>query len=146
MLTKGGTLVAIGLEDEALCGQDEVSRDDKELPGRRRRDPHGLPRLEGLLPCRRSLGGSRRRCGWFTGGSGSPATPTTTTGSQPHRHELAICWSGRRSLRPKDGAMRIESSVSSVSWLPLGAVQALPELAFASGVDHYDPPPPDRLQ
>src|SRR6266540_3180395 len=95
---------------------------------------------------RRSLGGSRRRCGWFTGGSGSPATPTTTTGSQPHRHELAICWSGRRSLRPKDGAMRIESSVSSVSWLPLGAVQALPELAFASGVDHYDPPPPDRLQ
>jgi Cyclic nucleotide-binding domain len=42
--------------------------------------------------------------------------------------------------------MRIESSVTSVSWLPLGAVQALPELAFASGVDHYDPPPPDQLQ
>jgi hypothetical protein len=41
--------------------------------------------------------------------------------------------------------MRIESSVTSVSWLPLGAVQALPELAFASGVDHYDPPPPDQL-
>jgi hypothetical protein len=42
--------------------------------------------------------------------------------------------------------MRIESSVTSVSWLPLGAVQALPELAFASGVAHYDPPPPDQLQ
>ncbi|HZC98820.1 MAG TPA: cyclic nucleotide-binding domain-containing protein [Actinomycetes bacterium] len=41
--------------------------------------------------------------------------------------------------------MRIESSVTSVSWLPLGAVQALPELAFASGVAHYDPPPPDHL-
>ncbi len=41
--------------------------------------------------------------------------------------------------------MRIESSVTSVSWLPLGAVQALPELAFASGVAHYDPPPPDQL-
>ncbi len=41
--------------------------------------------------------------------------------------------------------MRIESSVSSVSWLPLGAVQALPELAFASGLAHYDPPPPDHL-
>jgi Cyclic nucleotide-binding domain len=41
--------------------------------------------------------------------------------------------------------MRIESSVTSVSWLPLGAVQALPELAFASGIDHYDPPPPDQL-
>ena len=42
--------------------------------------------------------------------------------------------------------MRIESSVTSVSWLPLGAVQALPELAFASGLAHYDPPPPDQLQ
>ncbi len=41
--------------------------------------------------------------------------------------------------------MRIESSVTSLSWLPLGAVQALPDLAFASGVDHYDPPPPDQL-
>jgi hypothetical protein len=41
--------------------------------------------------------------------------------------------------------MRIESSVTSVSWLPLGAVQALPELAFASRVAHYDPPPPDQL-
>jgi hypothetical protein len=41
--------------------------------------------------------------------------------------------------------MRIESSVTSVSWLPLGAVQALPDLAFASGVAHYDPPPPDQL-
>jgi len=42
--------------------------------------------------------------------------------------------------------MRIESSVTSVSWLPLGAVQALPDLAFASGLAHYDPPPPDQLQ
>jgi hypothetical protein len=42
--------------------------------------------------------------------------------------------------------MRIESSVTSVSWIPLGAVQALPDLAFASGVAHYDPPPPDQLQ
>jgi hypothetical protein len=42
--------------------------------------------------------------------------------------------------------MHIESWVTSVSWLPLGAVQALPELAFASGIAHYDPPPPDQLQ
>jgi Cyclic nucleotide-binding domain len=41
--------------------------------------------------------------------------------------------------------MRIESSVTSVSWLPLGAVQALPGLVFAGGVAHYDPPPPDQL-
>ncbi len=42
-------------------------------------------------------------------------------------------------------AVGIESSVTSVSWLPLGAVQALPELAFASGLAHYDPPPLDQL-
>jgi iron-sulfur cluster repair protein YtfE (RIC family) len=33
------------------------------------------------------LGGSRRRCGWSTGGSGSPATPATTTGSHQRSHE-----------------------------------------------------------
>jgi hypothetical protein len=33
------------------------------------------------------LAGFRRRCGWSTGGSGSPATPATTTGNRPHRHE-----------------------------------------------------------
>src|SRR6266540_3418295 len=43
------------------------------------RPPHGRSRP--------SLGGCRRRCGWSTGGSGSPATPATTTGSHPHRHE-----------------------------------------------------------
>jgi Cyclic nucleotide-binding domain len=51
----------------------------------------------------------------------------------------------RKGATKEDGAMRIESSVTSVSWLPLGAVQALPELAFVSGVAHYDPPPPDQL-
>jgi hypothetical protein len=45
--------------------------------------------LEEASPGRsgRSWGGCRRRCGWSTGGSGSPATPATTTGSHPPRHE-----------------------------------------------------------
>ncbi|HEX2363078.1 MAG TPA: cyclic nucleotide-binding domain-containing protein [Jiangellaceae bacterium] len=41
---------------------------------------------------------------------------------------------------------RIESSVTSLSWIPLGAMEgAVTELAFRIGVAHYDPPPPDVL-
>src|SRR5512133_2723823 len=49
MLTEGGTVVAVGLEDEAPCGQDQVPSDDEELLRRRPGDPHGLPRLQGFL-------------------------------------------------------------------------------------------------
>lgn len=41
--------------------------------------------------------------------------------------------------------MRFESSVTSVSWIPQGAVTGLPRLAFDAGVARYDPPPPDVL-
>jgi cyclic nucleotide-binding protein len=41
--------------------------------------------------------------------------------------------------------MRIESSVTSLSWIPLGAVEGANELAFRAGVAHYDLPPPDLL-
>jgi len=41
--------------------------------------------------------------------------------------------------------VRIESSVSSLSWIPQDAVTGLPRLAFDAGVAHYDPPPPDVL-
>ncbi len=41
--------------------------------------------------------------------------------------------------------MRIESSVTSISWIPSEAVEGLPKLPFSLGVAHYDDPPPDRL-
>ena len=41
--------------------------------------------------------------------------------------------------------MRIESSVTSLSWLPLGAVEGFNRLPFGLGVAHYDPPPPEVL-
>jgi hypothetical protein len=41
--------------------------------------------------------------------------------------------------------MRIESSVTSVSWIPSEAVEGLPKLPFTFGVAHYDNPPPDRI-
>jgi hypothetical protein len=41
--------------------------------------------------------------------------------------------------------MRIESSVTSISWIPSEAVEGLPKLPFTMGVAHYDNPPPDRV-
>jgi hypothetical protein len=41
--------------------------------------------------------------------------------------------------------MRIESSVTSISWIPSEAIEGLPKLPFEIGIGHYDEPPPDRL-
>lgn len=41
--------------------------------------------------------------------------------------------------------MRIESSVTSLSWIPSEAVTGLNRVVFDSGFTHYDVPPPDVL-
>jgi hypothetical protein len=41
--------------------------------------------------------------------------------------------------------MRIESSVTALSWIPQGAVEGFFRLPFELGVAHYDPPPPEVL-
>jgi hypothetical protein len=41
--------------------------------------------------------------------------------------------------------MRIEGSVTAISWIPSEAIEGLPKLPFELGVGHYDDPPPDRL-
>jgi hypothetical protein len=41
--------------------------------------------------------------------------------------------------------MRIESSVTSVSWIPSEAFKGMVKLPFEMGVTHYDDPPPDSL-
>lgn len=41
--------------------------------------------------------------------------------------------------------MRVESSVTSVSWIPSEAVRGMLKTAFKLGVAHYDEPPPDVL-
>ena len=41
--------------------------------------------------------------------------------------------------------MRIERSVTAISWIPSEAIQGLPKLPFELGVGHYDEPPPDVL-
>ena len=42
--------------------------------------------------------------------------------------------------------MRVELSVTSVSWIPSEAISGLPKAGFLSGVLHYDDPPPDRIE
>jgi hypothetical protein len=42
--------------------------------------------------------------------------------------------------------MRIESSVTSISWIPSEAVEGLAGVAFDVGLAHYDSPPPPVLE
>lgn len=42
--------------------------------------------------------------------------------------------------------MRIEKSVTAVTWIPSEAIEGLPKLPFELGMTHYDSPPPDRLR
>src|SRR5918996_6372052 len=41
--------------------------------------------------------------------------------------------------------MRIESSVTSISWIPSEAIEGPSKLPFEFGITHYDPPPPDHI-
>jgi hypothetical protein len=41
--------------------------------------------------------------------------------------------------------MRVESSVTSVSWIPREAIEGYSRLPWDLGIAHYDPPPPDVL-
>ncbi|HEV3232137.1 MAG TPA: cyclic nucleotide-binding domain-containing protein [Candidatus Dormibacteraeota bacterium] len=42
--------------------------------------------------------------------------------------------------------MRIESHVTSLSWIPSEAIQGLTKLPFEMGLSHYDEPPPDVIE
>ena len=41
--------------------------------------------------------------------------------------------------------MRVESSVTSISWIPSEAVQGVTKVPFELGLAHYDEPPPDHV-
>ncbi len=54
----------------------------------------------------------------------------------------------RSVARAQDGGsgdrMRIEASVTSVSWIPSELVDGMPKIAFGLGLTSYDEPLPDR--
>ena len=41
--------------------------------------------------------------------------------------------------------MRVESSVTSITWIPSEAISGMPKMPFELGVAHYDDPPPECL-
>src|SRR4051812_20031771 len=43
------------------------------------------------------------------------------------------------------GHMRVESSVTAVSWIPSEAISGMPKLPFEVGIGHYDEPSPEAL-
>ena len=47
--------------------------------------------------------------------------------------------------RHKEMVIKIESSITSVSWIPPGAFAGMMEIPIKLGVAHYDDPPPDVL-
>ena len=42
--------------------------------------------------------------------------------------------------------MRIQSSVTSISWIPSEAISGMYRVPFDMGVNHYDEPPPDTIE
>jgi hypothetical protein len=42
--------------------------------------------------------------------------------------------------------MRIQSSMTSISWIPSEAIQGMTKMPFEMGLAHYDDPPPDHLE
>jgi hypothetical protein len=41
--------------------------------------------------------------------------------------------------------MRVESSVTTISWIPSEAIEGSMKVPFEAGLAHYDDPPPDRI-
>jgi Cyclic nucleotide-binding domain len=41
--------------------------------------------------------------------------------------------------------VRIESSVTAISWIPSEAIEGMPKIPFELGIGHYDEPPPAHL-
>lgn len=52
-----------------------------------------------------------------------------------------------RAVRPgqRGHALRFESSVTAISWIPSEAVEGPAKLPFEVGLTHYDEPPPDTI-
>src|SRR5262249_25175597 len=99
---------------------------------------------------RRPGGGSRRsspRDRTSPASSPERVSPSARAdcGRQRGRHTCDDA-AGRQGASDRaEGHMRIESSVTSISWIPSEAIIGMTKLPFAMGVAHYDEPPPDEI-
>ena len=134
-LRRGGQFLA-RLWD--VDGSPVIARSDV-FPARTRLPLSGRPR-----PSRRH--GPARVARPLTAGAG-------TTRAAPKYSQAGMGGAGFRpapSHRRSDalgvGAVRIESSVTSVTWIPSEAIKGMPKLPFEIGLAHYDEPPPDVIE
>src|SRR5262245_13592542 len=85
------------------------------------------------------------------GGRGPLASGGATRGQPPATHLAprllrTVPLRGRGGVKEGGRKMRVESSVTSVSWIPSEAVTgAVLKGTFESGFTHYDEPPPETL-
>ena len=42
-------------------------------------------------------------------------------------------------------ALRHQSSITSLSWIPSEAIEGSMRIPFDAGMAHYDPPPPEKI-
>src|SRR5438132_310239 len=64
--------------------------------------------------------------------------------ARPRRHRR-LPFGCSRSGKEEDWAVRIESSVTSVSWIPSEAIGGIMRAPFDLGPMHYDNPPGDQI-
>ena len=51
----------------------------------------------------------------------------------------------KRGLAVVSQSIRVEDSVTSLSWIPREAIEGMTKIPFEVSVTRYDQPPPDRL-
>src|SRR5215467_1791031 len=51
----------------------------------------------------------------------------------------------KRGLTAVSQSIRVEDSVTSLSWIPREAIEGMTKIPFEVSVTRYDQPPPDRL-
>ena len=78
------------------------------------------------------------------GSAGTPEFAAAGTSLFPRARSLAL--PSAHVVRWIGGAMRVESSVTSLSWIPSEAVTGVNKGVFDSGFAHYDDPPPDVIE
>jgi hypothetical protein len=80
----------------------------------------------------------------------SPLPPVGLLASRSRTVVTVTCRAAADALASSDrqgeDAVRIESSVTAISWIPEAAIEGRPKVPFELGIGHYDRPPPDHLE
>jgi hypothetical protein len=143
--------VAPGCQAEGrTVGELELAAGSRSCSSPMPRAPAGAPSRARSCAAAPSWSGSSPAAS-SAGSSPGPAPAPTPAASSARDHQLPAdraSWErlpGPISRRGGAAGVRIESSVTSVSWIPREAIDGMVRLPFELGMAHYDLPPPDHL-